>query len=124
MANENFKPMETPHKITIDKWKISKEHYEKLKCNEYQRVQGNRNEMYFEANWLYIKYAYEDNCLYKVEIKQKNGEYFIDEFFVEGNTSKIDEKLLGSMIFETDKGNINQLKYLLFVNSFKYFTVK
>ena len=103
-------PIDTPHKISVEKITIPQEFYDKMKYGEYTHTQGNRLLMFFENNWLYIHSFMGGIGLYKTELKQENGEYYIDEFFVEGNK----EKLIKGLSFESDTENVRHFQYLIY----------
>jgi len=103
-------PLDTPRKIALEEITISEDDYEKFKKGLYRPEMGNRLFIFFEDNWLYIHHTIEGIGLYKVEIKERAGTHYIDEFYVEGNKDKVIEPLN----FDNDKGNIRQIKWLLF----------
>ena len=106
----DFVTMVNPHKISIKKMLVSQEDYNIYKKGLNRFELGNRWFIFFENNWLYFHLIADSIGIYKAEIKEGDGELYIDEFFVERSKER-----LGKFFdnFDDEKKNRTDFIYLL-----------
>jgi len=104
----NIVPIEVQHRISIKKEIILQEDYDRM-IKGLIPEQGTRIFIFFENNWFYIHKWIGGVGLFMAEIKKDKTEYYIDEFFVEGNI----EKIIKPFNSDNDAENIRQFKYCI-----------
>jgi hypothetical protein len=77
-------PIVTPYEIKIE-LVFSQEQYEKIKKGLIPQEMEDKWFIFFEDDWLYFHRSWTGLGIYKAEIKENNGRYCINEFFVERN---------------------------------------
>jgi hypothetical protein len=80
-------PIDTSKKIFVE-LNFSQEQYTKMKRGLIPHEMEDKWFIFFENNWLYFHRSWTGYGIYKAEIKENNGRYCINEFFVERNKEK------------------------------------
>jgi hypothetical protein len=80
-------PIDNPEKINIE-LTFSQEQFDKIKNGLIPQEMEDKWFIFYEKNWLFFHRSWTGHGIYKTEIKEKNGSYFINEFFVEKNKEK------------------------------------
>jgi len=105
-------PLDIPRKesLTGNELTFSQEEYNTMiKVMEKNDVltvgaTGVRFDVFFENNFLFVKFIYEPYVVCKAEIKRKNGEYYIDEIYVEAEIINVILMIMRLIYFTDEYG--------------------
>jgi hypothetical protein len=115
------KSIDNPYKIAIDLC-FSQEQYNLIKKGLKPKEMEDKWFIYFENEWLYFHRSWTGYGIYKAEIIENNGKYYIKEFFVERNKEKYknidDNRDIQNFTFLIARGLLKvDLREIFFLNN-------